>query len=730
MKRLLTSVFTLLLVAPVSAQDTPAGLSLRGDNGDEIDVSAGDDSAADGAEADISATQDEDSGDVEEPAGTSEQTGVAADETDAATDAAIDAAAEDADQTNDGIAGDETDVDAATAADAGDGLDVSAEPDGTAPASDEADSDATDAFTEETDDVATGEENTAPADDDVLSENADDTDAGEPAEAETGDDTASANIAVHSLSPATPFIDSSEYAALRPASEGEPLRLVWSIQRETADGESVGEPVTRTLVIAPDFVRDESSSEISVYDFLADRHLEIDAGSGTLTNTAFAAEVRRRLDTYLGLSQGGRLDDIPLGPDTSFDRFWLEAAMGIRRAPATLTLTYENGALTVARAGGLNILSAQFATESEAASPPEDAAIEDESGEADTDGPTDIDLAAMPIDLSSGESVVFDPSQAASPINLNLNDNAVSYPDGDPAEQAQAEMLRRWMRHALPIHPDALGALEGAPRIPDAFAFFIISPESPEGRREIWTLQSVEPIEPGLRLEEALAPAFNEGTLIANRLVPAARAALGSDETVDQQDFLDEIGDHSAAGDHVRAYLASLQEQNHNGACPPAAQAATRPVCGEVSGLIAAGLGDPAFESLFGLIAGPVGTGNEAMVETLQPYLADNGLAGAAARTLTAKALLAWAARDPEGPPEGLSPYELFAEAIEIDPLASGVWWEIGNALLVARDPLSGWTVFDTGRALLPPDAPGLLVQVEALEDRLRTLAPEFFLPR
>lgn len=707
MKRLLTPLFALLLAAPVWAQDAPSGLPLRGDNGNEIDADTDEGSAT--SEADTPADEDAGSDDTDAPADAAEQTDETSDETGpAADDAGIDA-----DQTDDDLAEDPGDTEAASAED-----DVTDDTAGN--------------VTDETDGPAASDDDAAPADADVADETntADETESGEPAATDSPDETAAEDIAVHSLSPATPFLGSAEYMALRPSSDGEPLRLEWSVQRQTADGEAVGEPVARTLVIAPDFVRDETPSEISVYDFLTSRHLEIDTDANTLTNTAFAAEVRRRLDTYLGLSQGGRLDDIPLGPDTSFDRFWLEAAMGIRRSPETLAQSYDDGALTVARAGGLTILSAQFATQDETASDADDTAAEDEPAETEADGLTDIDRAAMPLDLSSGESVVFDPSQAASPINLNLNDNTVDYPDADPAEQAQAELLRRWMRHALPIHPDALSALEGAPRIPETFAFFVVSPESPEGRREVWTLQSVETVEPGLRLEDGLSPAFNGGALISNRLVPAAMAALDADEAISQQRFLDEIEAHAATGDHVRAYLASLQEQNHNGACPPAAQAAARPVCGEVSGLIAAGLGNPAFEDLFGLIAGPVGTGNEAMVETLQPYLDNNNLAGAAARTLTAKALLAWAARDPEGPPEDLSPFELLAEAIEIDPLASANWWEIGNALLVSRDPLSGWTVFDTGRTLLPPDAPGLLVQVEALEDRLRTLAPEFFLPR
>lgn len=548
-----------------------------------------------------------------------------------------------------------------------------------------------------------------------------------------GAESAHAEPAAPALTPATPFLTSTQYLELRPESAGEALELVWSVRRESIEGEPLGDEVTRTLVIAPDFVRDVSQNTVSVYDFLTSRHLEIDTEVGMMTNTAFAAEVRRRLDTYLGLSQGGRLTDIPLGPERSFDRFWLESAMGIRREPASLMRQYEDGVLTVLRPGGLTVLTAGFAAGDDV-SPSNEAGSGDASVTASEDdiedGTDSISEAARPVDLSSGESVVFNLSGTASPINFDQDENAVAYPGGNPAEQAQAEVLRRWMRHALPIHPDALDALEGAPRIPEEFAFFVISPESPEGRREIWTLESIGSVEPGFHLDAGLEPDFDGTSLIGDRLVPLARAALESGTTADPQFFLDEIEVHRAAGDHVRAWLVSLQEQNHNGACPPAGQDPARPVCAELNGLISAGLGDSAFEQLFALIAGPAGTGNEQMVAAMEAYRDDNNLAGAAARVLTAKALLAWAAIDPEGPPESLSPFDLLAEALEIDPLASGVWWETGNALLVLRDPLSGWTVFDTGRSILPPEETGLLQQASALEDRLRTLAPDFFLPR
>jgi hypothetical protein len=545
-------------------------------------------------------------------------------------------------------------------------------------------------------------------------------------EAESGDEAPaedSAPLPELTLTTSTPFLTSDDYIGLRAESRGEQLEMVWTIRRENSDGEAVGETETRTLYMAPDFVRDESLEGVSIFDFLTDRHLEIDPDAETYTNTAFAAEVRRRLDTYLGLSQGGRLQDIPIGPGRSFDRFWLEAAMGIRREPVTLARELSGGDLSVARTGGLVLLTASFDIEDDET--PADDTVETDAAAEESEADA-MRRAAMPIDLSSDESVVFDPSQAALPINLNLGGSRITYPEATPAAQAQAELFRRWMRHALPIHPDVLSALEGAPHIPTAFSYYIISPESPAGRREVWTLESLETTTSGLRLETGLEPRFGGPDWVGENIVPTAIATREAGTVFSVDAMLEEIEQRRDADDNIGAYLVSLQEQHHFGPCPALAEAELRAVCSATSSVVAAGLGDPGFEALFGVLSGPSPSGDETLIETLQPYLDDENYAGAAARILTAKALLRWAARDPESVPDDLSPFDLFAAAIEIDPLAGAAWWEAGNALLVQRDPLGAWTVFDTGRAILPEG----MIQVIALEDRLRVLAPEFFLPR
>ncbi|WP_421792630.1 hypothetical protein [Hyphobacterium sp.] len=545
---------------------------------------------------------------------------------------------------------------------------------------------------------------------------------------------APADTAASTLSPATPLLDSTAYLEARGDNLSEVLELVWSIDVISPSGEPLGESRTRRLFMAPDFVRDESSAETHLYDFFAGRHLQIDAEAGTYRNLAFEADVRRRLDTYLGLSRQGTLDIIPLGPDTGFERFWLEAAMGLRRAPVDLDYTYADATLSVHRDGDGEILSARFevpdlpeANESD----PQDNPLEDSSETTpDVDGITLAD-AASPVDLENGESVVFDPTRGAAPITLDFDSgaNPVDYPDSLPATQAQAELFRRWMRHALPIHPDALSRLRGAPSIPVEFSYFVVSPESPEGRLEVWTLVSSDVREPGFRLEPDLAVTPPGPDLLSDIILPAAVEASTARPPTEGV-MMDIIADFRARRDFARAYLTAFQEISHKGPCPPPGPNSQRPICDETAAIIASGLGNSAFETVFGAVNLIGGGSGERILEALEPYLAEETLAGAAARTIVANELLAWASRDPEGAPEDVDPYRLIAEAIAIDPYALANYRYFGNAMLTLRNPVSAWAAFDAARSV-PHSAPSpFIAQLDDLDRRLRTLAPEFFLPR
>ncbi|MEE2525406.1 hypothetical protein V0U79_03435 [Hyphobacterium sp. HN65] len=592
--------------------------------------------------------------------------------------------------------------------------------------------------TSEDSEAVTGESPDAAAEGDVengeepAADEAADEDASEAAES-TGAEAASEDVTEtepHAITTSAPFLTSSEYAALRDHEEVDVLRLEWRVETFTSSGLRSGEPATRILYLAPGYVREENGNAVSVYDFARNRHLTLDLAAQTMTNIAFEAEVRRRTDTYLGLSQAGRLEQIPLGPDRSFDRFWLEAAMGIRREPVELQTGYASGELTVTRGDGPTLLAASFDVEDTAASG-EDNADTDDTGEDASEDEMDAILAmATPIDLSSGESVVFDPSEAAAPITLGGNNPVLSFPDSSPEAQAQAELFRRWMRHALPLHPDVLATLRGAPAIPETFSYFVISPDSPSGRREVWTLQGIEPVEDGFRLEEGLTAHAGPPTLLMQTVFPIAARAAQQAEAPGEDAFLEAIAAYREEGDLARAYLVTFQESSRNGPCPPPGQTGMRDVCREVSSLVAAGIGNSGFESVFAAVTQIGGEEGEVILETLSPYLEEDTLAGAAARTIVANELLAWAVRDPDGPPEDLNPHTLLAEALVIDPFAGANYRYLGNAILTLRNPVGAWTVFDAGRAVPGAARHPMLLEVGVQEERLQGLAPDFFLPR
>ena len=73
----------------------------------------------------------------------------------------------------------------------------------------------------------------------------------------------------------------------------------------------------------------DDDNNARLVDFRTNRIVMLDQEAQTQTNTSLYAEARQRLDIYTALSQGGTAEIIDFGEAGQFDRFWLEAAMGI-----------------------------------------------------------------------------------------------------------------------------------------------------------------------------------------------------------------------------------------------------------------------------------------------------------------------------------------------------------------------------------------------------------------
>lgn len=397
--------------------------------------------------------------------------------------------------------------------------------------------------------------------------------------------------------------------------------------------------------------------------------IEIDADNQSAKRTNLYAEARRRLDIYVALSEGGRRDVINFGAAGAFDRIWLEAAMGLSN-----------------QASSLNLIE------------------------------TPLGFAA----LYEGQ-VVF-----AADYGTHEDSKCVTAPLTGPS----ARSALAWLPYAAPTHPDVLQRLHTHNSFPCAFSFVVYSPDSPMGRRERWMQTPSEtriPETPPLSDALVISPAG------AERLEPVIRAAqdiLGghSNAALDPVGFFDEVETLRLAQDYAGALLAGVQETHHFGPCPEAAIGSIRLTCANASALALEGQLDPDFiRASEGIQALDQERFAEA-VDKLSTFLDREGHAGAAARTLTANALVAWGRVGLQARPD-LDPASLLAESVILDPYAPDTYWYLGQRYLAAGAPAPAWTLFDIGRALPGREPTPLLSQADTLEDRMQELAP-YWLPQ
>jgi hypothetical protein len=176
-------------------------------------------------------------------------------------------------------------------------------------------------------------------------------------------------------------------------------------------------------------------------------------------------------------------------------------------------------------------------------------------------------------------------------------------------------------------------------------------------------------------------------------------------------------------GDLAGALLTARQETHHFGPCPTESIGTGRLACAEVNALTAAGIGDSDFErALEGVTALEDGAPARA-VDRLSGFLDRRDGAGAAARILTADALVAWGREGLEARPD-LDPAVLLSEAIALDPFAPEAYGRLGRLYLQAGAPHAAWVFFDLGRALPGRSETPSLAQAGALERSLAMLAP------
>ncbi|WP_417492302.1 hypothetical protein [Maricaulis sp.] len=163
--------------------------------------------------------------------------------------------------------------------------------------------------------------------------------------------TAAEVVEIPVYAPAGAFMSRAEYLAARGEIDNRVLRTRWRIERFDLDGtEQSGE--TREIVIGDDYVTEATDPGAAVIDF---RQARILTRVATLTgpvmrNQPIIGHVHRQMDTFSFYTHNGELDEVT-GPDGSrFERFWIEAAMGVRLADVPMVITAtEDGATEVRR---------------------------------------------------------------------------------------------------------------------------------------------------------------------------------------------------------------------------------------------------------------------------------------------------------------------------------------------------------------------------------------------
>ena len=151
--------------------------------------------------------------------------------------------------------------------------------------------------------------------------------------------------------PAGAFLSRDAYLAARGDRDERVLRTRWRVERLALDGTPVSAH-TSEIVIGDGYVTDVTDPQAPAFDFALDRILSRAStlAGPVMRNMPVVGHVHRQMDTFTLYTHGGQLEEVT-GPDGShFERFWIEAAMGVRLVDVPMEIsTTEDGVTEVRR---------------------------------------------------------------------------------------------------------------------------------------------------------------------------------------------------------------------------------------------------------------------------------------------------------------------------------------------------------------------------------------------
>lgn len=133
--------------------------------------------------------------------------------------------------------------------------------------------------------------------------------------------------------PAGPHMTRDAYFEHR-GSEGD-VRLMtrWRIEETALDG-TVLSTRTQRIGLGEDFAWSQSGEQRTILDFETDRALTI--GPDGVLNTDLTAHVHQQMETFSRFTANGTRAEITGPSGAVFERFWIEAAMGVRASEVTI----------------------------------------------------------------------------------------------------------------------------------------------------------------------------------------------------------------------------------------------------------------------------------------------------------------------------------------------------------------------------------------------------------
>ena len=170
------------------------------------------------------------------------------------------------------------------------------------------------------------------------------------AETEAAEDETPAPQAAETL--AGPWLDREAYLHARGERSETVIRTRWRVETTTLDGEDL-DSEQREIVVGDGYVTEPGASENrTVHDFATDRTLtRLQSPDGpVMRNTPIVAHVHRQMNTFAYYTEGGELEEVTGPGGAQFERFWIEAAMGVRLAEVDMLVeTGEDGHIGVRR---------------------------------------------------------------------------------------------------------------------------------------------------------------------------------------------------------------------------------------------------------------------------------------------------------------------------------------------------------------------------------------------